>query len=68
MQLKYEEPLSVFGFKFNLRRYITGWHSVLMNNPWVNGEPKVVEFAMRTGPLKLEKEKGGNQPDEWGRR
>ena len=27
----------------------TGWHSVLLNNPWVNGEPRIVEYAMRIG-------------------
>jgi len=42
-----------------LRWHPADWRSVLMNNPWVNGEPKVVEYAMRTGPLRLKKEKGG---------
>ena len=24
-----------------------GWHSVLKNNPWVNGEPRIAEYAFR---------------------
>ena len=26
LKLKYDEPLSIFAFKFNLRRYITEWN------------------------------------------
>jgi hypothetical protein len=30
-----------------------GWHSVLLNNPWINGEPLIVEYAMRLGPEEM---------------
>ena len=32
-----------------------GWHSVLLANPWVNGESRAVRYAMREGPEGVER-------------
>jgi hypothetical protein len=32
-----------------------GWHSVLLNDPWVNGVPRVVEWGNRAGEAEVEK-------------
>ena len=32
-----------------------GWHSVLLNDPWVNGVPRVVEWGNRVGEAEVER-------------
>ena len=44
-----------------------GWHSVLLNDPWVNGVPRVVEWGNRVGEAEVERRRARRREGATGR-